>query len=95
MNGMIRVDAAVLRSLGADLVALAGRLDADAEALGQGIADPYLGIALKDVQHDWSKKRKVITGYLTSAGKAAQDAADAYQRTDHAIVCAASPGPSR
>ena len=52
-------------------------------------------MALKDVQHDWSKKRKVITGYLTNAGKAAQNAADAYRQTDHAIVCAATPGSAR
>ena len=95
MKGTIRVDAAELRHLGHDLVTLADQLNADAEALGDGVTDPCLAMALKDVQHDWSKKRKVITGYLTNAGQAAQNAADAYRQTDHAIVCAATPGSPR
>jgi hypothetical protein len=92
MKATIRVDAATLRGLGSELVAIAKQLDADAEGLGEGVADPCLASALEDVQHDWSKKRKIITGYLNGAGKAAQDAADSYQRTDRAIVCAATAG---
>lgn len=89
------MDAAELRRLGTDLVRLADQLNADTDALGDGVTDPCLAMALKDVQHDWSKKRKVITGYLTNAGRAAQNAADAYRQTDHAIVCAATPGRAR
>jgi hypothetical protein len=91
MKATIRVDGTTLRGLGSELVAIARQLDADAEGLGEGVADQCLACALGDVQHDWSKKRKIITGYLNGAGKAAQDAADYYQRTDRAIVCAATP----
>jgi hypothetical protein len=95
MKGTIRVDAAELRRLGTDLVTLADQLNADTDALGDGVADSCLAMALNDVQHDWSKKRKLITGYLTNAGQAARNAADAYRQTDHAIGCAATPGRAR
>jgi hypothetical protein len=92
---MIRVDADTLRRLGAGLVGLAGQLDADAKSLADRVDDPLIAIALADVQHDWSKKRKVITGYLTDAGNAAKQAADAYCHADGAIARAATPGGSR
>ncbi len=95
MTGKIRVDPAALRQLGADLVHLADQLNTNADGLGTGVTDPLLCMALKDVEHDWSKKRKLITGYLTNAGKAAQAAADGYQQTEDAIVCTATPGAQR
>lgn len=91
----IRVDAVTLRRLGADLVGLGGRLDADAKSLADRVGDPLIAMALADVQHDWSKKRKAITGYLTDAGNAAKQAADAYSQADSAISRAATPGGSR
>ena len=91
----IRVDAGTLRRLGSDLVGLAGQLDADASSLGDRVGDPLIAMALADVQHDWSKKRRVITGYLTDAGNAAKQAADAYRQADAAITRAATPGGSR
>ena len=92
---MIRVDAGTLRRLGADLVGLARQLDADAKSLADRVGDPLIAIALTDVQHDWSKKRNVITGYLTDAGNAAKQAADAYCHADCAIARASTPGGSR
>jgi hypothetical protein len=92
---VIRVDADTLRRLGADLAGLAGRLDADAKSLADRVGDPLIALALTDVQHDWSKKRKVITAYLTDAGNAAKQAAEAYCAADGAITRAASPGRSR
>ena len=92
---MIRVDADTLRRLGADLVGLAGQLDTDAKSLADRVDDPLIAIALTDVQHDWSKKRKVISGYLTDAGNAAKQAAEAYCQADGAITRASTPGGSR
>ena len=92
---MIRVDADTLRRLGADLVALAGQLDADAKSLADRVDDPLIAIALTDVQDDWSRKRKLITGYLTDAGNAAKHAADAYCQADGAIKHAATLCGSR
>ena len=92
---MIRVDADTLRRLGADLVGLAGQLDADAKSLADRVDDPLIAIALTDVQHDWSKKRKVISGYLADAGNAAKRAADAYCHADGVITHAATRGGSR
>jgi len=92
---MIRVDADTLRRLGADLVRLAGQLDADAKSLADRVDDPLIAIALTDVQHDWSRKRKAITGYLTDAGNAAKQAAAAYRHADGVITRASTPGGSR
>jgi hypothetical protein len=92
--GVIRVDADTLRRLGADLVGLARRLDADAKSLGD-VGDPLIAAALADVQHDWSKKRKAITRFLVESGNAATQAADAYCRADTAVCRAATPGGAR
>jgi hypothetical protein len=95
MSRPIQVDVAALRRLGADLAGLAAQLTADNNGLGDRVEDPYIGMALKDIQHDWSKRRKVITDYLTGAAQAVQAAAHGYGQAEATITRAASMGGSR
>ncbi len=95
MTPTVRVDTAALRDLGAELVGLAGRLAGDTDAIGDRVADPLIRMALEDVQRDWSKKRHAITSYLTNAGHAAGQAAEAYVRAESAIGRGATPGGPR
>jgi hypothetical protein len=90
----IQVDIGAVRRLGADLVGLAGRLDADNDdgsCIGDWISDPKIRTALKDVQHDWSHKRGEFTGYLRGVGQAALAAAEAYRQAEQQIANAATP----
>lgn len=92
MTRSIRVDRDALLRLAGDLAGLADRLEHDNDGIGDSVSDPNIAMALKDVQHDWSRKRKIITGYLRGAGAAAGAAADAYDRTEVAIARASSAG---
>lgn len=92
MAGTLQVDIPTLRRLAADLVGLADQLTADNKdgtGIGDWISDPNIRTALKDVQHDWSRKRGELTGYLTGVGRAAQAAAEAYGQVEQHISAAA------
>lgn len=96
MTRSIHVDRDALRRLARDLAGLADRLEHDNDGIGDSVGDPNVAMALKDVQHDWSRKRTIITGYLRGAGEAASAAADAYEHTETTIARAASAGgPAR
>lgn len=95
MARTIQVDIAALRRLAADLAGLAHQLDADNNGIGDSVSDPYITMALKDVQHDWSKKRETITTYLASAGQALAQAADAYDKVDKVVAQTATAGRAR
>lgn len=85
----IRVDPVALRRLGEQLSGLATALN-DTSSRCFADADPVLGPALLSVQHDWSRKRKEITEYLSSVGQAAVWAAESYSYVEDAIASAAT-----
>lgn len=92
MGGTITVDIPTLRGLAADLAGLARLLDADnddASCIGSWVSDPKITTALKNIQHDWSGKRREVVGYLTNVSKAAAAAAEAYHQCEGCIVRAA------
>jgi len=94
MNSVIQVDPAGLREVGRQLQRAAGELNrTSGRDFAADAGDPVIQAALLDVQHDWSKKRKVITEYLSDVGKAAQAAADAYAQVEAALAAGATvPG---
>ena len=92
MAATITVDIPTLRALAAQLADLAQLLDADnddATCIGMWVSDPKIRTALKNIQHDWSHKRREVVGYLSAVGRAAGAAADAYGQTEQRIAKAA------
>lgn len=92
MAATITVDIAALRSLAAQLAGLARLITADNDehtCVGTWVGDPKISTALKNIQHDWSHKRKEFIGYLESVSRGAQAAVDAYARTEASIRRAA------
>jgi hypothetical protein len=92
MAATITVDIAALRSLAAQLADLAHLLNADNDertSIGTWVGDPKICTALKNIQHDWSRKRTEFIGYLQSVSQAAHAAADAYASTELNISTAA------
>jgi uncharacterized protein YukE len=85
MAATISVDIAALRTLAAQLADLAQQLKADNDertCIGTWVGDPKIGTALKNIQHDWSRKRNEFIGYLQSVSRAAHTAAEAYASTE-------------
>jgi hypothetical protein len=92
MAPTITVDIPMLRSLAAQLADLAHLLKADNDertCIGTWVGDPKICTALKNIQHDWSHKRKELIGYLQSVSQGARAAADAYATTEFKISKAA------
>jgi hypothetical protein len=92
MAATITVDIAALRSLAAQLADLAQLLKADNDehtCIGTWVGDPKICSALKNIQHDWSHKRREFIGYLESVSQGAQAAAGAYATTELHISKAA------
>ena len=92
MAATITVDIPTLRALAAQLADLAQLLDADNDdptCIGTWVSDPKIRTALKNIQHDCSRKRREVVGYLSAVGRAAGAAADAYGQTDRHIAKAA------
>jgi hypothetical protein len=92
MAATITVDIAALRSLAAQLAGLAHLLRADNDehtGIGSWVGDPKISTALKNIQHDWSHKRKEFIGYLEGVSHGAHAAADAYACTEASIRGAA------
>lgn len=92
MAATITVDIPTLRSLAAQLGDLARLLAADNDektCIGTWVSDPKICTALKNIQHDWSHKRKELMAYLQSVSQAAGAAADAYATTEVQISKAA------
>ena len=92
MAATITVNIAALRALAAQLADLAHLLKADNDehaGIGAWVGDPKISTALKNIQHDWSQKRKEFIGYLESVSQGAHAAADAYAITEVNISRAA------
>jgi len=93
MAATITVDLAALRSLAAQLADLAHLLKADNDehtGIGTWVGDPKICTALKNIQHDWSHKRREFVGYLESVSHGARAAADAYASAELDISKAAA-----
>jgi uncharacterized protein (DUF2235 family) len=88
----IDVSIPTLRGLATQLVELARVLDADNDKgtrIGDWVSDPKIDSALSNIQHDWSRKRGEVVGYLKSVSQAAAAAADAYGTCENCITEAA------
>jgi hypothetical protein len=92
----IQVDLDGLALLAARLADVRARLAADA---GSDVAgrcpDALVSAALQDVQRDWSRKRKLICGYLDAASCAVRQAAVAYATVESGVGRAAVIGGAR
>ena len=87
MSQPIHVDIDALQRLAAELSGLSTALDRSGHGgFSAHLDDPYIASALIDVEHDWSKMRRVICGYLDGVADAAGSAAAAYAAADHAVI---------
>jgi hypothetical protein len=92
MGGTFTVDIDTLHGLAGQLGDLARLLAADNDddtCIGSWVGDPKITTALKNIQHDWSHKRREFTHYLDTVSQAANAAANAYADVEHGIVQAA------
>jgi hypothetical protein len=92
----IQVDLDGLLMLATRLAEMRARLlgDANCDVAG-GCPDPLVAAALQDVQADWSRKRRVICGYLDAVSSAVRQAAVAYEAVDSAVERGAAIGSRR
>ena len=92
----IQVDLDGLALLAARLEGVRARLAADAGGhLAGRCPDALVSAALQDVQQDWSRKRKLICGYLDAASSAVRQAAVAYATVESEVGRAAVIGGGR
>ena len=92
----IQVDLDGLALLAARLAGVRARLAADAgRDLAGRCPDALVSAALQDVQQDWSRKRKLICGYLDAASSAVRQAAVAYATVESEVGRAAVIGGGR
>jgi len=92
----IQVDLDGLALLAARLADVRARLTADAGSdLAGRCPDALVSAALQDVQQDWSRKRKLICGYLDAASSAVRQAAVAYGTVESGVGRAAVVGGGR
>jgi hypothetical protein len=89
----IQVDLDGLALLAARLADVRTRLAADAGSdLAGRCPDALVSAALQDVQQDWSRKRKLICGYLDAVSSAVRQAAVAYTTVESEVGRAAVIG---
>ncbi len=92
----IQVDLEGLQLLASRLAEVRARLAADAGSdLAGRCSDPLVSAALHDVQEDWSRKRRLICGYLDAASSAVRQAAAAYATVESGIGRAEVIGSGR
>ena len=92
----IQVDLDGLQLLATRLAEVRARLAADAGSdLPGRCPDPLVSAALHDVQEDWSRKRRLICGYLDAASSAVRQAAVAYATVESGVGRAAVIGSGR
>ena len=92
----IQVDLDGLALLATRLADVRARLAADAGSdLTGRCPDPLVSAALQDVEHDWSRKCKLICGYLDAARLAVRQAAVAYATVESGVGRAAVIGGGR
>jgi hypothetical protein len=92
----IQVDLAGLQLLATRLAEVRARLAADAGSdLAGRCPDPLVSAAIHEVQQDWSRKRRLICGYLDAASSAVRQAAAAYATVESTVGRAAVVGSGR
>lgn len=92
----IQVDFDGLELLASRLAEVRARLAADAASdLAGRCPDALVSAALQDVQQDWSRKRRLICGYLEAASSAVRQAAAAYTTVESGVGRAAGVGSGR
>ncbi|MEP6599762.1 MAG: hypothetical protein ABJB98_10005 [Actinomycetota bacterium] len=96
MSQPIQVDLTALHRLGRQLTALSQNLErTGGHSFIVRSGEPFVELALLDVQRDWCEKREAITGYLTSTGSAVEAAVSAYDQLESGIASTATPAGLR
>ncbi|MGY1723576.1 hypothetical protein [Blastococcus sp. SYSU DS0533] len=91
MSDGLEVETAVLRDAGRALLVVHGELDGardTADVDGGVIAHDRLRERLRQFGSGWDRRRTEMAGLIAGLGRAAQDAADVYERIETELVAA-------